>query len=229
MAVAVAVTVASVAGAVAMRRSVGRGLVGDLSFGPAAASAAVAVVAGAGWAWCARHVTVPTTAALAIVTVGGMWLAVPDTEATITLGMVWLPFALLSITIHGRPTRALHPLLAAVPWLTAAMVAAWAAAWGAAARDRALPGALACFGAALVVPWVLVVARRALLPTVIVALHVAAVIAAARWAARAPSVGTGVVRSVIVLAALAAIAAAATATTRARGHPPPFDPPEHRP
>lgn len=226
--VAVAVVLAAAVGAVAMWIEVGADLVDDLSLGPAVASAAVALVAGAGWAWCARHTTVPTAAGLAIVTAGGMWLAVPDTEATIALGTAWLPFVVLSVVVHGRPVSGLHRVLAAAPWMAAAMVAALAAAWGAAARDRALPGGLACFGAALVVPWVLVAARRCLRPTVIVVLHVAAVLVAARWAARAPSVTAGVVRSVVVVGVLAALAAAASATARAQAHPPPSARVEHR-
>jgi hypothetical protein len=90
---------------------------------------------------------------LLAITVGGMTLAVPDTEEVaallgVALALAWLGWPLRLVTL-GRPGA-----------LSAIAVLTWAAASGARGRPAALIGAVACLGLLVAVPAV----RAAVLP-----------------------------------------------------------------
>lgn len=216
------------AAAMALVITVGQGLIRDVDAGATLAAITAAGIGGAGWSRLCRAVSLRWTVVLVMITASGVWAAVPDTEAAVTVIAAWLPFAVLGV-VYGRgqtppPTRIW------IAWCALALAPAWAVAWGASARPEAVPGALACFGVAVVVPWILRVPSRAVDPRWLVAIHVVVVIAAARWAARAPTVREGIVRGAIVVLAVAVVMAASSAVSARRAGPGPrrpSDPAEH--
>jgi hypothetical protein len=168
-----------------------------------AVCAGVGLLAGVGWHRLAAVLPVRWIAVLVAVSTGGVWAGVPDTEAVVVVGGAWLPCTAAAIA-WGGGRRATGPLLG---WCALAVVLGWSVAWGTAARDEAIPGALACFGVALVAPWVAAWLRRDVDPRWLVPLHLAGTAVAARWATSTDSLGNGVVRAVGVLLATAAACA----------------------
>lgn len=226
---AVPVVLAATAGVVAMylARAVRSGLVQDIATGPAIAVGVVGCIGGLGWAWLARRLAPAWIAVVVLLSAAGVWAAVPDTETAVAVMAAWLPFAGWA-AVCGRiapdaPAPFALPLMLA--WSAMAIVLAWAAAWGADADEASLPGALACFGIALVVPWVVATARGGVRVTWLVPIQLVAVIVAARWAANASSTGGGLARSVGLLAVLSAVVAVSCRSS-VPAHLPPSDQPE---
>jgi len=224
---ATAVALAAVAAAVAMAAVVGRGLVDTLTLGMTAAALAAALVAGVGWFRLARCLEPVWIAALVLITQVGVWAAVPDTEAAVAVLAASVPFAVLATIAPRLPagTRRFGTT-SLLPWVGLALVVALAAAWGAAARPSVEPGALACFGLALVAPWTIPRAYSGQLPGGPVVVHAVAVGAAARWATRSATASGGALRSLAVLALLACMLAVSLRLA-ARAPRQPSDPPEH--
>jgi hypothetical protein len=171
---------------------------------------------------------------LLLVTAGGVWVAVPDTETTVAVIAAWLPFAVLVAvtttakmaphwTTVGQRDANFARGWVVVGWCGLGCVLAWAAAWGTDARVEARPGVWACFAVAGIAAG-FGITRRALPSTTVVAgVQVVVIVAASRWAAHATSTVAGVARAVIVVAACAAVL-----LVSARGaepaRPPPSDP-----
>lgn len=163
---------------------------------------ATGAVAGPGARRLERQVAPGATAASVLLTTFGVWLAVPDTEASVVvLGAVavWA-VAAWAVAALAEPGRALD-------WTALAATVAWAAAVGGRGRPAAIAGALACWGMVLVVPAVAAVTRR--VPTVpaLVGLQVVTVVAASRWAAPVDDVAVGIARSAVVLVTATALVA----------------------
>ncbi len=143
----------------------------------------------------------------------------------------WAPFAIWSLVAgSGRNDlareagSARETVWVAASWCLVAVVLAWAAAWGASARQASLPGALSCFGLALVafVPTPSLRSHHRSRSVGLVLVHVLVVACAARWAAFAVTVGGGILRSAVVLVAGAiAVVLLDVLSDRARG-------PEHQ-
>jgi hypothetical protein len=197
------VAVAAAAGGVSMVLAVGDGLLGSVSFGRAVATVAVAVAAGLGWAALGRGLPVAALGVIVLVSEVGIWTAVPDTEAATAVLAAGLPFAALALATPRVASPRTLRVTTAGPWIALAIVAAWAAVWGASGRPDALPGALTCFGVALVVPWLSLLLRADARAGPALVVHVIAVAAAARWAADVTSATAGLVRSMVVLGGLA--------------------------
>jgi hypothetical protein len=217
---------AALGAAIAIAWSVGTRVVDDTSVGALVASIAVAVVAGVGWARLGRTHPIELVATTVLLTSIGVWLAVPDTEAAVTCVAAFAPLVVLALVASRRVGHGIGwgDGLAILGWIGVAEVVAWAAAWGSTGRTSTLPGALAGFGVALVVPWIGVLSGRQVLPGAwLVVVQLLAIVAAARWAARASTLSGGLLRALAVLAVLALVCAV---SARARGpaHPRPSDP-----
>jgi hypothetical protein len=206
----------------AMVIAVGTGLVGDVRAGAAVAGSAAAAIAAVGLTRLAAELPRWAVAVIVFVTAGGVWLAVPDTEAAVACAAALAPAVLLVVAVRdtdiaapgpGRPVVGWF----ALGWFAVAMAPAWAAVWGSAGRSASLPGALACFGVAL--------AGALVLPTVHgralawIGAQAVTVVLSARWAARAPTVATGTLRAAAVLGLLAAVWFV-SARSRGRALPP---------
>jgi hypothetical protein len=150
-----------------------------------------------------------STAAVTVLAVGGVWAAVPDTEAPV-LVLAAAGVAALACLLH--PQRPITSPAAA--WGAAIAPAIWAAAWGAPGRPAALWGALAGFTvlgtiglAELAARWARGGAETwqvAMTPATTLALagiQATCVVGAARWAARTSSLGDGALRATAVLVA----------------------------
>jgi hypothetical protein len=208
---------AAVAGGVAVVLAVGRGLVRDVEPGVALAAVVAAGAGGAGWYRLARAVPLRWMVVLVILTPAGVWAAVPDTEAAVALLAAWLPFAAFGVAAgrHRMP----KPEAPWIWWCALASVPAWAVAWGASAREPAVPGGLACFGVALVVPWLVDRSGGRLDVGWLIGVQLVAVVAAARWAARASTVGGGVLRGTVVVVGAALVTAGSVAISARRAGP----------
>lgn len=214
---AVATGVGAVAGSAALRRPVQLAVLGAL--GAVTATVPTGVPIGArfvlaamvvllGWGFEALGSRAPrwTMALVALAGVGGIWAAVPDTEAPV---LVLGATAVAALACVPRPAEPLGPVPAAV-WGAAAVPALWAAAWGAPGRPAALWGALAgaavpiTVGAIALFGW-----RRSpadgrpatwpgQLATAVAAVQVACALAGARWAARTAALATGAWRAGLI-------------------------------
>jgi hypothetical protein len=225
----------SLAGIAAMyaARAVRIGIVDDIDTPTAIAVVAVGLVAGAGWASLHRHFGLAWATALLFVTAAHTPAAVPDTETAVAVIAAWLPFAALvavfpqaklaSCWTHSGQQDANFAHLVTIGWCGLGCVLAWAAAWGTDGRVEARPGAWACFAVAIVAAG-LALARRPLPSArIVVIVQFATVAAASRWAAQAPTTGTGTVRAAVVLAACAGVMIL-SARRDEPAHPPPSDP-----
>lgn len=138
----------------------------------------------------------------------GVWLAVPDTEAAVLV---------LGTTLVACAACAPHadvplPPLPTAAWAAVMMPILWAGAWGAPGRPSALWGALATAGPLLVLGLVRLPLRLPLARSTVLVLalgQMTAVVAGARWAARTSSMGVGMLRSAVILAASAGTVLAA--------------------
>jgi hypothetical protein len=220
---------AAAAGVVSMfvARGVRRGLIEDVATGAAISVVVVGVLAGVGWWILARYLDDRWLVAVVLITAGGVGAAVPDTEAAIAVTAAWLPFAVWVVVLASRPEPPRWAVLITVGWCALAIVMAWAAAWGASARGSSLPGALACFGIALVAVVPRFVTRSTPTPIPLLVVHVVTVAFAARWAAFAVTISGGAVRSAVVIAGCAIAVGVVTAVSGRRRepeHPPPSVP-----
>ncbi len=161
-------------------------------------SAAVIVIAAVGLRRWTGAVSGRVPGLLLVVSAAGVWLAVPDTEAALVVLGTIIPLAVVGAVVESHDL----PTVPVALWAAVVLdVVVWAA-WGARGRPAALPGALACAGVLLVAhAW----PRRTAGTWPVVAVHVAAVLAAARWASRTESVWVGTVRAALVVAATAAV------------------------
>lgn len=218
------VVAAAVAAVVALLPALGAERLTRVSGAGMVAAVAVAAAAGVGARRLHDERGRPVATSVLLATAAGIWAAVPDTEAAVVVLSSWAPLAGAGLRPEPAGESRMPPVVA---WCALALVAAFAAVWGADAREQAMPGALACFGLALVVP-ALEATRRALpRPALLVVLHAAAVVAAARWATRVDSVGAGLARALAVLAALGL--AVLVSGRRAVPGRPPRSRPEPRP
>jgi hypothetical protein len=133
------------------------------------------------------------------ITIAGVWLAVPDTEAPLVVLGAALPLVGLALVLGA-------------PGLTAVPLALWGAiaidvfgwgAWGARGRPAALVGALACAGILLLVPLLRPLLERGRGAVALLGVHAITVLLAARWASRTDDIWLGVARSALVLTAAA--------------------------
>jgi hypothetical protein len=221
--------VVSVAVALAMTVAVGTGLADEPPPVAIVIALIVGVLAGIGWARLVESHGMEVVALTVGLTAFGVWLAVPDTEAAAACTAALVPLVVL--TFVGRRAvgsgRAWANGLAVLGWIAMADAVAWAATWGASGRTSSLPGALACFGVALVAPWVSRARHRIVLINVwLVVAQAGVVVVASRWASRATTVGQGVVRATVVLVLLA-VAAAISVRPRGQERPQPCTPGEH--
>jgi hypothetical protein len=153
---------------------------------------------------------------------------VADTEAAVACTASLAPLVAISFLARRGDDRSpgWGGGLAILGWIGVADVVAWTAAWGGSGRASTLPGAMACFGVALVAPWVGLVLHRDVLPRAwLVGAQLVTILAASRWAARAPDLFEGTLRAVAVLIVLALVC---VVSARARGpaRPPQYDRPE---
>jgi hypothetical protein len=217
--------VAALSAAVGIVVAVGAGLFRDPSTGTVVAAVVVAAAAGIGWARLCLTRPVEVVATTVLLSAIGVWLAVPDTEAPVA-GAAALA-AMVALALVSRRDTGPWPGwgsgLAILGWVAVAAVIALAAAWGASGRTSTLPGALGCFGVALVVPWIaLVVRREGMTGWTLVVAQAAAIVLASRWAARATGSFEGLLRTAAVLLLLA-VAYGISARSAGRAHPLPYD------
>lgn len=137
----------------------------------------------------------------------GLWACLADTEAVLLATGVLIPTLIGSLVPNLKIPRL-------PPWPTATLIAAIGAI-GTEARPSAVLGAITCWGIIVVLPifGVIYALRRSVVDFsrsssfALFAVHLSAVIAASRWAARGGSVATGVMRSVSVIAIASALSA----------------------
>lgn len=212
-------------------RGVHHGLYRDIAASAAWAGVVVGVVAGSGWSRLSNRVGDTWLVVIVFVSGAGVWAAVPDTDTTVALLAAWVPLATWALFPTRR--RAGAPvagrvIVAAtfVGIVAAAATLGWSAAWGAGTRGYVVPGALACFGVALLVAVDVPAGITRVSAGALLAVHAATVLAASRWATAVSTVAGGVARGALVFVVAATVLAAVRLSRRPGepAHPPPSDP-----
>jgi hypothetical protein len=225
------------AGTVAMflARGVHHRLYRDVAANAATAGVVVGAVAAVGWSRLSDRMGDAWLVAIVALSGVGVWAAVPDTETTAALLAAWVPLMVWAFVSARRadPEHAVGTAAVVAAFLGVVATAAalgWSAAWGAGTWEYVVPGALTCFGVALLVA-VDAPAGFTRVPTgVLVGVHAAMVLAASRWATAVSTVAGGAARGAAVIAVGAGVLAAVRFSRRAGepAHLPPSGPVAHR-
>jgi hypothetical protein len=140
-------------------------------------------------------------AVLGLLTLGGIWLTVPDTEPVLAVAGVLGPTLLVAAASGGPGSRLLEP--AASVMLVAVVL--WAVAEGGRGRPGSIVGGVACLGLLVLEPVVRRVGRRSLPPTALVVVHAGVVLVASRGAGLRTDAGAAALIGGAVLIGSAAL------------------------
>jgi hypothetical protein len=185
-----------------------------------------AIVAGGALHQCARHASPAVALALLVMTIGGLWVGLPDTEVVLLLAGTVVPVTGAALaTVRADP-------VGTAPWSAALLGATviWVIGVSSGGRSEAALGAVACLGVLVVVPLLALAAARlwqvldAGAPVATLALvlgaHAGAVLVCSRVAGRADDLAAAALVAGASLAGIAvAVVLAGLSVSRGRSTP----------